>query len=303
MGAPVLGLTVGPLLFNWSSRAFADFYARLADEGPVDRVVIGELVCSKRLPFDEDEIPTAIERLQRAGKTVVLTSLALPTLPRERAAARDLVQSGLEVALNDLSLMNAVDGAAFSIGPLVNVYNEATLAFLARRGARGVSLPPEAPYASVRTMARAGAALGVGVEVWGYGLAPLAISARRYHARMHGLSKDSCRFVFERDRHGLAVRTLDGRDFLAVNGVQTLSCATVNLVGDATKLTQAGVTALRLSPHSGDFVALAKTFRDALDGALALKEALAQTRSLAPETTFTHGFLMGAYGAEPLTAG
>ncbi len=303
MGAPVLGLTVGPILFNWSSRAFADFYARLADEAPVDRVVIGELVCSKRLPFYEDEIPTAIERLQRAGKTVLLTSLALPTLPRERAAARELMHSGLEVEINDLSLMNAVDGAAFSIGPLVSVYNDATLAFLAVRGARRVSLPPEAPFASARDLAREGAALGVGVEVWAYGRAPLAISARCYHARVHSLSKDSCRFVCERDPDGLAVRTLDGRDFLAVNGVQTLSHATVNLVGDVAKLAEAGVTGLRLSPHSGDFVAVAKTFHDAIDGALAPEEALARTRALAPEATFTHGFLMGAYGAEPLAAG
>ena len=43
-----LALTLGPLQFNWSAEAFYDFYARIADEAPVDKVVIGELVCSKR---------------------------------------------------------------------------------------------------------------------------------------------------------------------------------------------------------------------------------------------------------------
>ena len=130
-------LTVGPLQFNWRADAFSDFYARIADEAPVDRVVIGELVCSKRSPFYEDRIPAAIERLQRAGKSVVLGSLALVTLERERRAARELFdRPGMEVEINDLTLMNSVDERApFPIGPLVNVYNEGTLAFLARKGA------------------------------------------------------------------------------------------------------------------------------------------------------------------------
>ena len=41
-------LTLGPVLFNWPTPMWTDFYARIADEAPVDRVVIGEVVCSKR---------------------------------------------------------------------------------------------------------------------------------------------------------------------------------------------------------------------------------------------------------------
>jgi len=103
-------------------------------------VMIGESVCSKRTPFYADRIPAAIERLQRGGKKVILSSLAMVTLEREKRAARELFdQASLEVELNDLTLMNwAKSGTAFSIGPLVNVYNEATLAFLARQGARPI---------------------------------------------------------------------------------------------------------------------------------------------------------------------
>jgi len=296
-----LQLTVGPILFHWPEAEIVDFYAKVADEAPVDHVVVGEVVCSKRLPFYEDALPGVIERLQRAGKRVSLTSLALPTLVRERKAANELFAAGLDVELSDLSAMGAIGDAGFSVGPLINVYNEATLGFLARRGARSVCLPPELPYASVKALADAGAALGLTVEVWGYGRAPLAISARCYHARVRGLSKDSCQFACGADKDGLDVRTIDGRDFLAVNGVQTLSHACVNLIGDLAELTAANVKSVRLSPHSRDFVGVTKDFRAGVEGGLAAQEALARARSREPGATFSHGFLLGDYGAQPLS--
>jgi collagenase-like PrtC family protease len=296
-----LQLTVGPILFYWPEAEIVDFYAKLADEAPVDHVVVGEVVCSKRLPFYEDALPGVIERLQRAGKRVSLTSLALPTLARERKAATELFATGLDVELSDLSALGSIGEGRFSVGPLINVYNEATLGFLARKGARAVCLPPELPYASVRALAEAGAALGVDVEVWGYGRAPLAISARCYHARVRGLSKDSCQFACGADKDGLDVRTIDGRDFLAVNGVQTLSHAYVELIGDLDQLAAAGANSVRLSPHSGDFIAVTQDFRAAIEGRLAPQEAVARARSRLPGATFSHGFLLGDYGAQPLS--
>ncbi|MCP3056298.1 U32 family peptidase, partial [Aurantimonas sp. LRZ36] len=35
-------LTLGPVLYNWPADEWSDFYARIADEAPVDRVVVGE---------------------------------------------------------------------------------------------------------------------------------------------------------------------------------------------------------------------------------------------------------------------
>ena len=296
-------LTVGPLLFNWTADDFSDFYARIADEAPVDRVMIGESVCSKRTPFYADRIPAAIERLQRGGKQVVLSSLAMVTLEREKRAARELFdQASLEVELNDLTLMNwAKSGTAFSIGPLVNVYNEATLAFLARQGARRFCLPPELPFASIEVLAAAAAECGAEIELWAYGRIPLAISGRCYHARVHGLSKDSCQFVCAKDADGLAVRTLDGADFLAVNGVQTLSHKYCNLIGDLDMLAKAGVTSLRLSPHTGDFIGVTQAFSEVASGALSAIEGLERLRQSAPEVEFSDGFLFGDCGAAALT--
>jgi collagenase-like PrtC family protease len=60
-------LTLGPLLFNWPAERWRDFYARIADEAPVDRVVLGEVVCSKRQPFHEALIRTDTKEKENNG--------------------------------------------------------------------------------------------------------------------------------------------------------------------------------------------------------------------------------------------
>ena len=56
-------LTLGPVLFHWQPQAWRDFYFRIADEAPIDTVVVGEVVCSKRSPFYAEFIPGVIERV------------------------------------------------------------------------------------------------------------------------------------------------------------------------------------------------------------------------------------------------
>jgi collagenase-like PrtC family protease len=296
-------LTVGPLLFHWATDAWSDFYARLADEAPVDRVVIGESVCSKRLPLYADRILEAVERLERGGKSVVLTSLALVTLPRERRAAAGLfAQTDHEVEIDDLTLMRwagkegEADKPAFSIGPLVNVYNESTLGFFAGRGARAVCLPPELPFASVASLAAAARPLGLGVEVFAFGRVPLAISARCYHARVHGRTKDSCQFVCDQDPDGMVVKTLDGQDFLAVNGVQTLSYTHLCLLHEIEQLRRIGVKQLRLSPHTLDMIGVASLFRAVVDRAIAPAEAERRLLTLDQSLVLANGFWHGRAG-------
>jgi len=95
-------------------------------------------------------------------------------------------------------------------------------------------LPPELPAEAVTRIAAAVPELAV--EVFGFGRVPLAIATRCYHARVRGLHKDSCRFVCAEAPDGLAVDTLDGQHFLAVNGVQTLSYTCANLIEDVVDL-------------------------------------------------------------------
>jgi collagenase-like PrtC family protease len=288
-------LTLGPLLFNWPADRYKDFYCRIADEAPLDRVCIGEVVCFKRQPFLQECIPIVIERLERAGKQVILSSLALPTLDREVGHDRGLAASGRLVEVNDVSLIPSLKGHPFHVGPLVNAYNEATVAYLARLGARSVVLPPELPSASIGAIA---AATGdVEIEVWAFGRIPLAISARCYHARAHKLTKDSCQFVCSNDLDGLRVETLDERGFLAINGVQTLSLTYCNLVREVAGLASLGIGSFRLSPHSCDMIAVAEAFRAVLDGKLGCDEAMARLQALGLDAPFSNGFVHGSAGA------
>jgi O2-independent ubiquinone biosynthesis protein UbiV len=85
-------ITLGPVLFNWPADIWRDFYFRMADEAPVDRVVLGEVVCSKRTPFTAGSLPDVIDRLQSAGKEVVLASPALVANERDRRATQELAE-------------------------------------------------------------------------------------------------------------------------------------------------------------------------------------------------------------------
>ncbi|THD73980.1 U32 family peptidase [Thalassobius vesicularis] len=290
-------LTVGPIQYFWSEDNWADFYTRLADS-PVDRVVVGELVCSKRLPFFQHRIPEALAALQAAGKQVAVTSLALVTLKRERKQTAELAEMGMEVEVNDLTALAYLpQGAAFSVGPLVNVYSAGTLEWLARRGATRISLPPELPIASVQALVRAARDNGVMIEVWGHGRLPLAISGRCYHARMHGRPKDNCLFACEDDPDGADVRTLDDTPFLAINGVQTLSDTHACAAYQLDLLQEAGVGALRLSPQSQGFDEVCAAYRGALDGAITDTALEARLRAASPAgTRLSDGFLTGETG-------
>jgi collagenase-like PrtC family protease len=289
-------LTLGPVLFNWSPEKWRDFHYRVADEAPVDNVVVGDIVCSKRSPFLADHLPDVIERLAAAGKQVMLGSLILVSLPRERRQMAEMAKDADSfVEINDLSCLASVVNRPHAIGPFVNVYNEATAGFFASRGATRICLPPELPLTSIRTIASA--LPDVVIEVFGFGKAPLAISARCYHARVHKLSKDNCKFVCEQDPDGLRVKTMDGQDFLSVNGVQTLSHGCVDVLDDIQDLVKAGVRALRLSPQNCDMVAVAKLYREVLDGRRDTAEAENELASLYPNAPFVNGFLHALPGA------
>ncbi len=289
-------LTVAPIPFFWTKDTWSSFYEEIAAT-PVDRVVLGELVCSKRLPFFQDQIPSAIERLIAAGKDVALTSLALITLKRERKLTADLVEMGLEVEVNDLSVLPYLPkGTKFSVGPLVNVYNEGTLRWLASLGATRICLPPELPLASVRILAKEAATVGVTIEVWGHGRLPLAISGRCYHARLHGRTKDNCQFACEDDPDGLDVATLDDQPFLTMNGVQTLSDSYATTAHQIDQLRAAGVSALRLSPQSQGFADICRTYCALVEGQCTGDAVLAAIQKQNPDVRFSDGFLTGDRG-------
>ncbi len=286
-------LTLGPVLFNWSPEKWRDFYFRIADEAPVDNVCVGEVVCFKRAPFFDPVIADVVERLAAAGKQVVLSTLALIMDDREMDGVRAIAAGDLLVEANDLSAVALLAGRPHAVGPFINTYNEGTVAFLARRGAVRVSLPGELPAKSIAALAAAG---GPELEVQVFGRLPLAISARCYHARLHNLHKDGCQYVCAEDPDGLDLDTLDGDPFLAVNGTQTLSHTYCNLVGEVLEMQDMGIGHFRLSPHHMDMVAVARIFRDVLDGRQDPGAALDGLADLGDGTPFSNGFYYATEG-------
>jgi len=290
-------LTLGPVLFNWSPERWRDFYFRIADEAPVKAVYLGEVICFKRAPLFEPHLEAVAARLSAAGKTVVFSTLAEVMSKQERR----LVES---VCADPSAMVEAADGSALlrlrgrphHAGPFMNVYNERTMAVLARGGACNFCLPAEMPATAIRALGAQAARYGATIEVQVFGRLPLALSARCYHARAYGRSKDSCQFVCENDPDGMPLRTLEDKPFLTVNGIQTLSHDYLNLIGELADLQEMGVTRFRLSPHSCDMVTVAAIFRAVLDRRVAAPEAAAQLDALNLGAPFSNGFYYGKPG-------
>ncbi len=300
MSSKPVTLTLGPLLFHWPAETLRDFYFRIADEAPVDHVCVGEVVCSRRQPLFQHVLADVVERLERGGKTVMFSSLALPTLDREVLMGADLATGEHMVEANDVSVLRSLAQRPHAVGPFLNVYNEATAAFLASRGATRITLPPELPQNSIGAIAAA--TPKVDVEVWSFGRMPLAISARCYHARLNGRTKDACQFACNQDADGLEVETVDNQDFLVVNGVQTLSHTYCALLGEISRLQELGVSALRLSPHTYDMVAVAHLFRSVITGERDPGAAMSELQALCSDAMFSNGYFHADVGAAYVSA-
>lgn len=290
-------LTLGPIAYHWTADRKREFYAGIAKSDALGTVYLGEVICSKRMPYFDREIPDMIELLETSGKRVVLSSLAEVMLPRERKATSELAEiESPEIEINNAAGLFARAGRSHRIGPFLNAYNEATIEWMAGQGATHVCLPTELPSEAIAVAAKTAATLGLGVEVQVFGRASLAVSARCYHARAHGRTKDNCRFVCEDDTDGMPLTTGDGRAILRVNGIQTQSEGYVSLLEDLPRLHDFGVTHARLMPQDVDMPAVANVFRDRLDGRLGQPAASAALEELCQDRSFSNGFFHGVAG-------
>ncbi|MDP9835500.1 collagenase-like PrtC family protease [Neorhizobium huautlense] len=289
-------LTLGPVYYLWDAAKWRDFHFRMADEAPVDRVLIGETVCSKRQHFIEPHLAEVVERLEEAGKEVVFSTLSLVTLARESKQVREMAEaSDHMLEANDLSALAVLKHKPHTISPLINVYNAPTARLLANRGAKTICLPPELPFSSVKEIVAH--CPEIDFEVFAFGRMPLAISARCAHARSKGRIKDNCQFVCGEEPDGLPVKTLDRQSFLTLNGVQTVSHACQSLLGELDDLVAAGIHSFRLSPQDCDMVEVAKLYRAVLDGEMGADEAIADLQKIYPAAPLSNGFHHAREGA------
>ncbi|MDE2295097.1 MAG: U32 family peptidase [Gammaproteobacteria bacterium] len=287
-------LTLGPLLFHWPAAKRRDFYLRIADEAPVDTVYLGEVVCSKRESAFDPYLDEAVRRLQAAGKTVVHSTLALVTTPREVRRLRESAEHGLLVEANDVACLDVLAGAPHVVGPYINVINERTRDVLASQGAIRIALPVELPEASIRTIAAGAGATAI--EVQAFGRQPLSVAMRCYHARSHNLSKDHCQLVCGLDADGLTATSMAGEDVLTINGTQTLSYGYGVLLDEIERLRESGVGYFRLSPHDLDMVRVATRYRELLDRQREPAAVAAELRAMLAGRPLINGFVRGHAG-------
>jgi collagenase-like PrtC family protease len=170
-------------------------------------------------------------------------------------------------------------GAPFVAGPTLNAYNPDTLALLAELGASRWVPPVEMPGSMLAAMP---VPHGMETEVFAYGRLPLAYSARCFTARHYNLQKDDCQFRCLDHPDGLVLRTREGQDFLAINGIQTQSAQVLSLAHRLDELAATGVDVVRLSPQHRHMERVVGLFRALLDGSAAPAEAPARLRSLMP---------------------
>jgi len=254
-------LSVGPIQYFWERQHVLDFYQQIADSA-ADIVYLGEVICSKRRLIKLEDWFAIGNELRQSGKEVVLSSLTLLEAASEMGALKKLCRNeSFMVEANDISAVQLLitAGKEFVTGPSFNIYNGRSLQLLARKGLKRWVLPVELGLETLKDL-QALRPEGVETEIFALGRLPLAYSARCYTARSHNLPKDDCQFKCIDYPDGRMLETQEDQEFLVLNGIQTQSSLTHQVLEELPELNTLGVDVLRISPQNNGTMRIINIF-------------------------------------------
>lgn len=261
-------LSIGPITYFWERQCVLDFYQQAADSA-ADIIYLGEVICSKRRLVKPEDWLAIGNELKQSGKEVILSSLTLLEAASETSSLKRLCQNDtFMVEANDISAVQILStaGRKFVTGPSVNIYNSRSLKLLADKGLQRWVLPVELGLDTLRDL-QSERPEGVETEVFALGRLPLAYSARCYTARSHNLPKDDCQYKCLDYPDGSLLKTREDQPFLVLNGIQTQSALTHQVLDQLPDLVSLGVDVMRISPQHNHTMEIVEIFDTARKGA------------------------------------
>ncbi len=162
------------------------------------------------------------------------------------------------------------------------MYNAQSLNVLYKKDLKRWCFPVELSQETLSSIMQ-GIDDGLETEVFAFGKLPLAFSARCFTARAYNLDKDDCQYKCIKHDEGLLLSTKEDESFLIMNGIQTLSSDTFNLVGSMDQMQKMGVDIVRISPQVDHSMDIVEVFRQVINQEISSSDAQLLINKLIPE--------------------